>query len=100
MAPLGCEGGGPFLEQLAHPIKRFKVMLQRGPTEQSHLRDVRRAQSWHAALAFDGFNHRRLFAADVGPRAAPQLDLRQWGGRIRPKLGEFRLEKRAAAMVF
>ena len=64
-----------LLEDLAHPVQRLEVVLQRRPAEQADLRDVRRAQPRHAALAFDRFDHRRLFAADVGAGAAPQDDL-------------------------
>ena len=63
-----------LLEDVAHPVQRLEVVLQRRPAEQPDLRDVGRAQPRHAALAFDRFDHRRLFAADVGAGAAPQLD--------------------------
>mgnify|MGYP003694665307 CR=1 FL=1 len=62
----------PCSSELAHPVQRLEVVLERRPAEQAHLGDVRRAQARHAALAFDRFDHRRLFAADVGAGAAAQ----------------------------
>ncbi len=67
--------------------------------EQSDLRHVRRAQPRHAALALDRFDHRGLFAADVGAGAAPQMDRRQRARRIFLQRGDLALEYRAAARV-
>ena len=52
------------------------------------------------ALALDAFEHRRLFAADIGAGAAPQMDF-----RVRRKargfdLGDLDLEQRADLRVF
>jgi hypothetical protein len=67
-------------DEVAHPEQRLHVVLERGAAEEADLRDVRRAKARHAALAFDGFDHRGLFAADVGARAAAQVDARQLRG--------------------
>ena len=65
-----------------------------GRPNRPDLRDVRRAQPRHAALAFDRLDHRRLFAADVGAGAAPQVDRRQRAGRRAFQHGEFLFEDR------
>ena len=84
LRPCADEPGRALFEDVAHPVQRLHVVLERGPAEQAHLRDVRRAQARHAALALDRFDHRRFFAADIGARAAAQVDGRQRAGRIRP----------------
>src|SRR5690606_19883567 len=66
---------GTLDDDVAHPVQGFHVVLERRTPEQADLGDVRRAQARHAALAFDRLDHRRLFAADVGTRAATQVDL-------------------------
>ncbi len=66
----------PFLENVAHPVQRLHVVLERGTAEQADLRHVRRAQARLAALALDRFDHRGLFAADVRAGAASQMDRR------------------------
>src|SRR6188472_4739584 len=71
----------PFLDNLAHPVQRLHVVLERGTAEQADLRHVRRAQARLAALALDGFDHRGLFAADVGAGAASKMDCRQGAWR-------------------
>jgi hypothetical protein len=76
-------------------------VLQRRPAEQADLGDVGRAQARLAALAFDRFDHRRLFAADVGAGAAAQFDVRQPGHGGRPAARPVRLlQHGAAAVVF
>ena len=80
--PWRREPARALLEDLAHPVERFHVVLERRTAEEPDLRDVGRAQPRHAALAFDRFDHRRFFAADVGARAAPQMDRRQRARRI------------------
>ena len=85
-APMAALGGEPrraFLHDLAHPVHRLHVVLERGTAEEPDLRHVRRAQARHAALALERLDHRRLFAADISARAAPQMDRRQRAGRIR-----------------
>src|SRR5208282_6508377 len=54
----------------------------------------------HSALALDRFDHRRLFAADVGARAAPQVDWRQAARRVGLKRPEFPLQNRSTCGVF
>jgi hypothetical protein len=68
VAALAANQSGPALDDVAHPVQRLEVVLQRRPAEQAHLRDVGRAQARLAALALDRLDHRRLFAADVGAR--------------------------------
>ena len=81
---------GPLLDDVAHPVERLEVVLQRGPAEQADLRDVGRAHARFAALALDALDHRGLLAADVGAGAAPQLDARQRAGRIGLELARAR----------
>src|SRR6185295_10245100 len=61
---------------------------------------VRRAKARHAALALDRLDHRRLFAADVRARAAPEVDRRQRARGIRLQLLQFVFEDLPAARVF
>src|SRR6185295_8114725 len=89
-----------LLHDLAYPIHRLHVVLERRVTEQPHLRDVRRTQARHAALALDRFDHRRLLAADVGPRAAPEVDRREGAGLVLLQFSQFPLQDGAAAGVF
>ena len=53
-----------------------------------------------AALAFDAFNHGRLFAADVGTSATAQINGRQRARRIGLQSRDFMLQNGAAAVVF
>src|SRR3546814_5542709 len=64
---------GALLHDVAHPEHGLDVLVQRRPPEQADLGDVGRAVARQAALALVGFQHRGLFAADVGPRAAAPL---------------------------
>ncbi len=59
-----------------------------------------RAQPRHAALAFDRFDHRRLFAADVGAGAAAQMDARQRAWRVGLERRDLARQDRAAGRVF
>ena len=97
--PWPANHAGPFSTMLAHPVQRLHVVLERGPVEQADLRDVRRAQPRLAALAFDRFDHRGLFAADVGAGAAAQMNRRDRARRIRLQRGDLPLENRAAAVI-
>ena len=74
LRPCSREPRRAVLEDVAHPEERLHVVLERRAAEEAHLRDVRRTQSRHPALAFDRLDHRRLFAADVRAGAAPQVD--------------------------
>src|SRR5450631_4707254 len=75
MAALRSHPFRALLDDVAHPEQRFDVLLQRRAAKQSDLRDIRRAVARQAALAIDRFDHRRLFAADIGAGAAPQMQL-------------------------
>ena len=67
-----------------------------GRPKRPDLRDVRRAQPRHAALAFDRLDHRRLLAADVRAGTAAQVDRRQRARRIGCERGDLAGEDRAA----
>ena len=82
VAPLRRKPRGALLHDLPHPVHRFHVVLERRVAEQTHLRDIGRAQARHAALAFDRLDHRRLFTADVSARAAAKMNRRQRTGWI------------------
>src|SRR6185312_6089800 len=99
VAALPREPRRALLEDLADPQERLHVVLERRPAEESHLRDVRRPQPRHAALALDRLDHRRLLAADVRARAAPQVDRRQWGWWIGLERRDLAREDLAAAGV-
>ena len=68
------EPGGALLDDVAHPVQRLDILLERRAAEQADLRDVRRAMARQAALALDRFDHRGFFAADIGAGAAAQMD--------------------------
>jgi pyrimidine deaminase RibD-like protein len=74
-------------------------VLQRGPAEQARLRDVGWAHAGLAAFALDAFDHRRLFAADVGARAPTQLDVGQRARRVGQQRVQLALQQAAAVVV-
>src|SRR6185436_16884862 len=84
-SPMRGEPGGALLDDVAHPVHRLDVLLERRAAEQSDLRNVRRAVARQAALALDRLDHRGLFAADIGPGAAAQMDA---GVRAQACLGD------------
>ena len=94
-----AEPGGASLEDVAHPEEGLEIVLKRRPSEETDFCDVGRAHAGFAALALDAFDHRRLFAADVGTCAAAQLDARQRAGRIGLQAGDLILQDRPAAVV-
>src|SRR5205823_11980124 len=61
------------LDDVAHPVERLHVLLERRPAEQADLRHIRGTMSGQPALALDRFDHRGFFAADVGAGAAAQM---------------------------
>ena len=93
------EPGRSLFEDLAHPVQRFHVVLERRPAEQANLRDVGRTQARLAALALDRLDHRGLFAADVGACASAQMDRRNRARRIRLQRRDLLLRSLAAAVV-
>ena len=100
MTSLGREPVGAFFDNVAHPVERFHVVLERRPAEQAHLRNIRRTQPRHAALALDRLDHRRFFAADVRTGAAAQIDLRQWARRVGGESRKLTRDERATRRVF
>src|SRR5262249_23745743 len=88
-----------FLPDVADPGHGLPVVLERRPAEEPDLCHVRRPEPGHAALAFDRFDHRRFFAADVCACAAAQLDLRQATGRLALEAFQLLREDRAAGGV-
>ena len=100
MAALRGHPVGALLDDVAHPVQRLDVLLERRAAEQADLRDIRRAVARQAALALDRFDHRRFFAADVGAGAAPQMQL---GVRREPRrldLGDFLGQHQAQFGIF
>ena len=75
-------------------------MLQRRPAKQAHLRDIGRAHTRLAALAFDAFNHGRLFATDIRTGATAQINSRQRARRIGLQSCDFVFQDGTAAVVF
>src|SRR6185436_4017932 len=68
-----------LLDDVAYPVERLDVLLERRPAEQADLRNIRRAVARQAALALDRFDHRRFFAADIGARAAAEMNPAELG---------------------
>src|SRR6056297_783550 len=62
----------PFLHDARNPVKRLHIVHERRLTEDADLRDEGRTVARLAALALDALDHRALFTADIGPRAAAQ----------------------------
>src|SRR6266852_9721401 len=98
--PLRGEPVGSALEYLAHPVQRLHVVLERRQAEEAQLRNVRRTQPRHAALALDRLDHRRFLAADISTGAAAKMNRRQLARRILLQRGDFLFQYGAAAMVF
>src|ERR1700734_3970483 len=63
------------LDDVADPIERLDILLEGRAAEQADLRHVRRAMPRQAALAFDRFDYRRFFTADISAGAAAQMNL-------------------------
>src|SRR5262249_23693054 len=68
-----------LLHDVAHPVERLDVLLERRATEQADLGHVRRAMPGQAALALDRLDHRGFFTADVRAGAAAQMHARVLG---------------------
>ena len=100
VAAKSAEPGSALFDDVAYPVQGLEIVFQRGPPEQSDLRDIRGAHTRLAAFAFDALDHRRLFATDIGTRAAPQFDQRQLARRIGPQGRQFGLQNRTATVVF
>ena len=90
----------PVGQDVTHPVQGLEVVLQRGAAKQPGLRDVGRAQTWLAPLAFDALDHGGLFAANVGTSAAPQLDARQGKRGVGLQGGQLACQQGTAVVVF
>ena len=66
---------GAMVEDVADPVQRLDIVDQCRAPEDADLGNIGRAVARQAALALDGFDHRRFLAADIGAGAAPKLDL-------------------------
>src|SRR5262245_50158565 len=73
MAALRSHPFGALLDDVAYPVHRLDVLLERWTSKKTNLRNVRRAMTGQPTLAFDRFDHRRLFTADIGAGAASQM---------------------------
>src|SRR6185437_11841742 len=95
--------GRPFralLDEVADPVHRLDVLLERRAAEQADLRDVRRTMAGQTALALDRFDHRRLFATDIGAGAAAQMQPRVRRQPCAGQLVELLLQHQAEFGVF
>ena len=98
-AVAGEPAGAPF-QDLPHPVERLQVVDQGGAAEEADLGDIGGAQPGHPAPALEGLDQGRLLAADVGPGAPAQVDLRQGGGGVGPQRGQLPFQQLPAAGVF
>src|SRR6185295_14417741 len=69
------ERRSPFAQDPEHVDEGFNVVDHGRPTEQARLRRERRLVAQLSTIPFDRVEQSRLLAADVGPRAAKQLDV-------------------------
>src|SRR5579871_3631230 len=99
MTAVAREPGRTLFQDFPHPVQRLHVVLESRAAKQTDLRYVRRAQPGLSPLAFDGFDHRRLFAANIGARAPPQMDGRERVRGSRLKRRDLTLQNGAAAMI-
>ena len=94
LAAVAAVAREPFralLDDDRNPVQSLDIVDQGRPAENAVLRNIGRAVPRQATLAFDRFDHRRFFAADIGAGAAPQMDFgvrRQLGGFERRDLGQ------------
>jgi hypothetical protein len=66
---------GTVLDDVAHPEQGLDVVDERRAAEEADLARERGLVARQAALALDRFEHRGFLAADIGARAAAQMDL-------------------------
>src|SRR5215471_13309730 len=99
MTSVAAEPVRALLHDVPHPVHRLHVVLERRPPEQADLREIRRAQTRFTALAFDRFDHRGLFAADVRAGPSAQMNRRKRTRRVCLESLEFALEDGAAAVI-
>src|SRR5205807_9737477 len=64
--PVRCEPCGAFLDDIGHPVERLDVLFEGRPAEQADLCHIGWTMARQPALSLDRFDHRRLFAADIG----------------------------------
>ncbi len=65
----------PFAHHARNPEQSFNIMHQSGAIVDPHRRHKGRAMARQAALAFNAFDHRAFFTADIGPSPAPQINI-------------------------
>ena len=65
----------PLAADPRDPMQGLYIVHQRRLSKDPNLRHERRAVARHTALAFNTFDHRAFFAADIGPGTAPQVDI-------------------------
>src|SRR5215471_9021608 len=99
MTSVAAEPLRALLDDVANPVQGLHVVLERRPPEQTDLSQIWRPQARLAALAFDRLDHRGLFAADVGARAAAQVDRRHGARRVRCQLRDFSFQDSPAAVI-
>src|ERR1700730_17143490 len=79
MPAVGREPRGTLFDDVTYPIKRLDILLERWAAEQPDLGHIRRTMPRQTALAFDRFDHRGFFAADIGAGTSPQMNARAAG---------------------
>jgi hypothetical protein len=75
VAALAREPVRTVLDDVAHPEQGLDVVDERRAAEEADLARERGLVARQAALALDRFEHRGFLAADIGARAAAQMDL-------------------------
>ena len=65
----------PFAADFRHPIQRFDVVNQGWAVEHTNLRHKRRTVTRQALFAFDRFDHRGFFTANVGTSTTAQINV-------------------------
>ena len=100
VAALAGEPLRPFLDDVAHPVEGLDIVAQRRPAKEPDLRREGRPLPRQPALALDAFEHRRLFAADIGAGAAAQVNAGVRRQSCCVDRGDLAFEDRLALRVF
>ena len=72
---LCIEPVGALFDDVTHPKQGFDIVHQCRPVKNAFLGHIGGAVSRQAALALNGFDHRRFLATDIGAGTAPQMQL-------------------------